>query len=253
MAKESRTCSPLRVYCASRLLRTSRWRSGDPPHLFQQARVKLCRLKVSLAGTTFKTLVGHMTKSLPAWRKQDLVEFAYKSVAGVRRGPTARAQWLPACSRVNIPPSCCRRFLRYTPRLQCEQPVISWHSGLVNLQPSRMAISSSSSSERLIMVYDVLWHWSKTIWIFSRPYGNFPGRLKLSWSSGNFPDHPETFQVIRILSKPSKNFPDILKNFQVIRRLFCPSINCPIHLETFLAIWKLSRTSENFLGHPKAF
>ena len=197
---------------------------------FSKARVKLCRLKLSLAGTTFKTLVGHMTKSLPAWRKQDLVEFAYKSVAGVRRGPTARAQWLPACSRVNIPPCCCRRFLRYTPRLQCEQPVISWHSGLVNLQPSRMAISSSSSSELLIMVYDVLWHWSKTIWIFSRPYGNFPGRLKLSWSSGNFLGHPETFQTIQKLSRSSGFFPS--------------------HPKTFQTFWKISRSFGDFSAHP---
>ena len=61
---------------------------------------------------------------------------------------------------------------------------------------------------------------------------------KVSRPSGNFPDHPETFQTIQKLSRPSGNFPDHPETFQTIRKF-------PDHPETFQTIRKLSRPSGN--------
>ena len=56
---------------------------------------------------------------------------------------------------------------------------------------------------------------------------------KLSRSSGNFPDHPPTFQTIRQLSRPFSNFPDHPPTFQTILQLPRPSRNFPDSLETY--------------------
>ena len=67
----------------------------------------------------------------------------------------------------------------------------------------------------------------------------------ISRPSGNFPDHPETFQTIRNLSRPSANFPDHLKTFQIICKLSRPSGKFPDHLGSFQTMWEVTRTSGN--------
>ena len=85
---------------------------------------------------------------------------------------------------------------------------------------------------------------------------------KLSRISGNFPDHPDTFQIIRKPSRLSGNFLDCLETFQIlwrsgnfldypqtfqnIRKLPTPSGHFPDYPETFQTFRKLSRLSGNF-------
>ena len=73
--------------------------------------------------------------------------------------------------------------------------------------------------------------------------------------SRNFPDHQDTFQIIRKLSRLSKfqtlskfsrlsrNFLDHLGNIHTNQKLSTD------YLETFKALWKFSSLSKNFLGH----
>ena len=93
----------------------------------------------------------------------------------------------------------------------------------------------------------------KLIWfhdIMKRKVSDHPESFqtirKVSRPSGNFLDHPESFQTIQKLSRLSGNFPDHPESFQTIRKLSRPSGNFPDHPETFQTIRKLSRPSGNF-------
>ena len=66
-------------------------------------------------------------------------------------------------------------------------------------------------------------------------------------------DHPESFQTIRKVSRPSRNFLDHPESFETIRKLSRLSGNFPDHPKTFQTIWKLSRHSGNFPDHPEIF
>ena len=83
--------------------------------------------------------------------------------------------------------------------------------------------------------------------------GKFNTIQKVSRSSENFSDYPETFQTIQKLSRPSRNFPHHPETFQTIRKVSKPSGNFPDHMETFQSIWKLSRPSWDFPDHPDTF
>ena len=67
-------------------------------------------------------------------------------------------------------------------------------------------------------------------------------------SSGRFPDHLDTFQIIRTLFRSSGHFSDHLVTFQIIWTLFRSSGHFSDHLEAFQIIWTLF--NEKFSYHP---
>ena len=75
---------------------------------------------------------------------------------------------------------------------------------------------------------------------------DFLDQQRLSRLYENFPDHPDTFQIIRKPSRLSGNFLDYLETFQILRRSSRLSWNFPDHLE-------ISRLSGTFPGNSKMF
>ena len=143
--------------------------------------------------------------------------------------------------------------------LFCNIITILWwhnHTGLMHKLQTFGIIKDFLDQQRLSRLYENFPDHPDTFQIIRKPSrlsGNFLDYLetfqilqRFSRLSGNFPDHPDNIQTILKLSSLFGNFPGYLETFEIIRRPFRLSGSFPDHPDTFQTIRKLSRPSGNF-------
>ena len=148
--------------------------------------------------------------------------------------------------------------------LFCNIITILWwhnHTGLMHKLQTFGIIKDFLDQQRLSRLYENFPDHPDTFQIIRKPSrlsGNFLDYLetfqilqRFSRLSGNFPVHPDNIQTILKLSSLFGNFPGYLETFEIIRRPFRLSGSFPDHPDTFQTIRKLSRPSGNFRGYPK--